>query len=51
MDQGNKLAYLAIGLGVTLLIVVLAFLAVGKKEVVSPLPQEGIRVIFESPKP
>lgn len=51
MEQGQKLAYIAGVLGIILLIVFLAWFAVGRKKVVSPVPEEGIRVIFVSPTP
>lgn len=49
--QGGKLAYLAGGLGIILLIVIFAWLIGGQKRVVSPIPEEGVKVIFVSPSP
>lgn len=51
MEQGRRLAYLVAGLAIILLIILLAFLATGQKKIVSPIPEEGIKVIFTSPPP
>jgi len=49
--QGNKLGYLALGLAIFLLIILFAWFVSGRQKVVSPVPEEGIKVIFISPSP
>lgn len=50
-QQSHKLVYLAGILGMILLIVLFAWFVVGRRQVVSPVPEEGIKVIFNSPVP
>jgi len=50
-QQNNKLFYLVCGLVILLLIIIFAWLVMGRNKVISPVPEEGIKVIFTTPKP
>jgi len=51
MEKEEKLIYLIGGLTIILFLVVFAWLITKREQVVSPLPEEGIKVIFISPSP
>lgn len=51
MENGKKTVYLAAILGFILLIILLVWFAFGRNKVVSPVPDEGIKVIFTSSQP
>jgi len=50
-QQNNKLFYLVCGLVILLLMIIFAWLVMGRNKVISPVPEEGIKVIFTTSKP
>lgn len=49
MEKSKKLLILVLGLGGVLFLVLLAYLFYGRQMIISPLPDDSIRVIFVKP--